>query len=961
MANPFDQFDETKPPDVTVTRIGEREIAQPDQNPFDAFDSSSAPQEPSEEEKEKEKAGVGEYLINAVKRGVISSTAALDALLSAGFSRMAATEMIKTGALPKEEAMRRAYGIGEESKPFVQAAAEALAESEKKYAPLVGADVEMQAPGPVSRFIGAGLQAATDPLTYLGGVGLIKTPIRAGGEFLTGVTAEAGADIGEAAEKVFTGGETTGAGRLIGSIAAGVGTGAPRQAVTDVAENTLEQIRRNRQLLKSSPGGAEKAYATGAAKSLLELAAKEQGAESVNALVQLANEASQFVNKADAPLVIAMSDNPVIRQQVERLAKTNPTFRQRINSVIEQASKDIETKTTRMFGERYGAEVKPDAGLKVSPVITRRRNQIERNLESLTEGVTPTVDRETLGSQIEALVEQRKKAARAEVSPEYERLLNEARANKVEMPSEGVGSIHRFVVDNNLRDIFGKGTALDRKIMSYLEPKVSKEKPGPAILGPDGQPITPPKKPEVKYPTLSFDNLDSLKKAINQVKRGRMSDDARRKINQLEEVVDQARETIPGDYSKRLADIDLQYYQKVGIPFDEQGIRDIDAKKYATQVAPVIVKTPESYRQFIRAVGQDKGNVLAENAIVAEIYDKAVKDGQLNARQLEKYLKDKSEIISQIPGLEERLRKAALDDRDLRAKMDSLNEAAKSAEARVANNALTKFEVPDYTTLASSIINNPAQRKKIMQDISDLDPDSAKAVRNALRVEAINIGRRNADGFMSYINDPANKAGVEAIFGTAFQPALRRIALFSDKVAQADISKLGVSLDRRELDALQKIIPGVDIPYLSSTLRDRITSFPQKVIRVLSKYNSAKLADATDDAIIELLLEPNGVQKLASTISDVKFDISNPASVGKLADSLSRSVPRSFYTSTKTALTSEEQDRLREEEQEKEARNLVLGGFEEVPPSPFKNGGMVKRRSAYTPAEQDLLRRYSSR
>ena len=961
MANPFDQFDETKPPDVTVTKIGEREIAQTGRNPFDTFDTPASSIAQTEQQKEEEKASVGEYLINAIKRGVISSTAALDALLSAGFSRMAATEMIKTGALPKEEGMRRAYGIGEESKPIIQSVSEALAESEKKYAPLVGADVEMQAPGPISKYVGAGLTAAADPLSYLGGIGLIKGPVRAGGEFLTGVASEAGGELGEATEKVITGGETTGAGRLLGAITTGVATAAPRQTATDVAENTLEQIRRNRQILKDAPGGAEKMYASGAAKSLLELAAKEQGAESVNALVQLANEASQFVNKADSPLVIAMADNPVIRQQVERLAKINPTFRQRINSVIEQASKDIEAKTTRMFGERYAAKVEPDAGLKVSPVVTRRRNQIERDLENLTEGVTPKVDPETLGSQIEALVEQRKKLARAEVSPKYNDLLNEARAKKIEMPSEGVGSIHKFVVDNNLRDIFGKGTALDRKIMSYLEPKAVEGKPGPAILGPDGQPITAPPKAEIQYPTLSFDNLDSLKKAINEVKRGRMSDDARRKINQLEGVVDQARETIPGDFSKRLADIDIEYYQKVGIPFDEQGIRDIDAKKYATQVAPVIVKNSESYRQFIRAVGEDKGNVLAENAIISEVYNKAVKDGQINARMLEKYIKDKQEIIAQIPGLDERLRKAALDDRDLRAKLDSLNDSAKAAEARVANNALTKFEVPDYTTLASSIINNPGQRQKIMRDISDLDPDTAKAVRNALRVEAINLGRRNAGGFMAYINDPANKSGVEAIFGTAFQPALRRLALFSDKVAQADISKLGVALDRRELDALQKLIPGVDIPYISSTLRDRITSLPQKVIRVLSKYNSAKLAEATDDAIIELLLDPNGVQKLASTITDVKFEISNPASVGKLADSLSRSVPRSFYTSTKTALISEEQQRKEEEKRRQEANDLVLGGFEEVPPMPFKKGGIVKRRPIYSHAEQDLLRRYSSR
>jgi hypothetical protein len=259
--------------------------------------------------------------------------------------------------------------------------------------------------------------------------------------------------------------------------------------------------------------------------------------------------------------------------------------------------------------------------------------------------------------------------------------------------------------------------------------------------------------------------------------------------------------------------------------------------------------------------------------------------------------------------------------------------------------------------LASNIINNPRQRQKIMRDIGDLDADTAKAVRNALRVEAVNIGRRNAGGFMQYVSDPANKAGIDAIFGSAFQPSLRRLALFSDKVSAADISKLGVAIDRRELDALAQIVPGIDIPYLSSTLRDRISSLPQKVVRLLSKYNSSKLSTATDDAIMELLLDPNGVQKLANTVTNIMFDLSNPAALGKMADSLARVIPRSFYTSGKTALAGEERSKVEQEARAEEAADFIPGGFEIEEEAPqFKRGGPV-----YTLAEQDLLRRYASR
>lgn len=934
-------------PDVTVTRIGDREIAQPEE---------SGAQEP---------AGVAEYLLNAFKRGVINAPAALDALLRAGYGKMAAAEMAKTGAIPQEEVMRRVYGIGEESKPIIQAASEALAESQKRIAPVyekVGIKppkTDMRAPGPISEVVGAGVEALADPTSYIGGVGLLKTPVRAASEFLTGAAGEIGGKAGESIERAVTGEESTGVGRLAGTILGGVGTAAPREVATDALTRSLDQITKNRNLLKGKPEVTE-TYARGAAKSLLELAAKEQGAESVDALIQLVNDASQFVNKSDAPLVIAMADNPVIRQQVERLAKINPSFREKVNRVVQQASSDIQAKSEKMFGKPYSAEVKPEAGLKVAPAVQRQRKDIENQLSNLTEGVTPAMDPEALGKRIEFLVEERKKAARSEMSPKYTELLDDARSKGIEMPSEGVQQIYDFVVQNNLRDIFGKGTALDNKIMSYLKPKIVEGKPGPAILGPDGTPIVEPPKPKAEYPTLSFDNLDSLKKAINEIKRGRLSDDARRKVEQLEDVVDESRKTIPGGYSEKLNALDLEYYNKVGVPFTEQGIKDIDSKKYATQVAPVIVKNAESYRQFIRAVGKEAGDQVAENAIIAEVYDKAVKDGMLNAGMLSKYLKDNKEVISQIPGLEDKLRKAALDDRELRSRLGSLDKAAKAAEARVANNALTQFDAPDYSTLASNVINNPRQRQKIMRDIGDLDADTAKAVRNALRLEVINLGRRNANGFMQYVMDPANKAGIEAVFGEAFQPSLRKLALFSDKVSAADISKLGVAIDRRELDALAQIVPGIDIPYLSSTLRDRITSLPQKVVRLLSKYNSSQLATATDEAIMELMLDPNGVQKLANTVTTIKFDLSNPVSLGKMADSLSRVLPRSFYTSGKTALGGEERARIEREAQRAEAADFIPGGFEEVEQPPeFAHGGVIKKAGGgYTPQEEMLLKKY---
>jgi hypothetical protein len=693
--------------------------------------------------------------------------------------------------------------------------------------------------------------------------------------------------------------------------------------------------------LRASSGKAEEEYAKGAAKRLLEFAAKEQGDKPIEQIIAEVGEASRFATGKEAPLLVAMADNPVIRQQVIRLAKTDPAFRQQVNDTLASLGGDMRSKVEKIFGVRYEAGGKeasifepgyvpgkePPKGLDLDQLtadVAERRNALTQRIEDIASGFDPTKSKEEIGTQIENLIENKKKLARKEVSPEYEKLLDEARAANIKMPKEGVGTIYDFVRQNNLRDIFGKGTALDSRIMTVLEPK---EFPVPGTA----QTVT-------EHLPMSFDNLESLKKAINDLKRQRMSEDSMRKVMQLEDVVDEARKTIPDGFSDRLNAIDLKYYQKVGVPFGAQGVKDIDSKKYATQVAPIIVKNSESFDQFIRAVGKDDGYKIAEDSIISEIYDKAIKDGELNPGALAKYIKQKEGIISQIPGLEDKLRTALSDDSALRTRINQLDDAAAAAQKRIADNALTKFEAPNYTTLARSFMTDPKSREKLLRDIGDLDADSAKAVRRTLRAEVIALADENPTGFMDYLMNPANKDALDKVFGTAFQPALRKVGLLSDKLAQADISKVGVAVGREDLDPLAKLAPGLDIPYISSTFRDRITSLPQKIVRLMSRVNSARLLEKTDETIKELLLDPNGVQKLANVASEIDFSINAADRVKKLGGALAAAMPRAFYTSGKTAVAGEERAQRAEERQKEVSADIITGGFEDESGMPTEGG-----------------------
>ena len=177
--------------------------------------------------------------------------------------------------------------------------------------------------------------------------------------------------------------------------------------------------------------------------------------------------------------------------------------------------------------------------------------------------------------------------------------------------------------------------------------------------------------------------------------------------------------------------------------------------------------------------------------------------------------------------------------------------------------------------------------------------------------------------------DPKNKDALDQIFGSAFQPALRKVGLLADKVSQADISKVGMSVGAEKLDVLEKRVKGASVPGVMSVMRDRIMSLPQKVAVIMSRINAAKLSGKTDEAIKELLLDPNGVQKLSKVAADIDFSVDAAGRVKKLANAVADVMPRAFYTSGKTALAAEERELRAKERQRQVSEDIFVGGFEE--------------------------------
>lgn len=769
---------------------------------------------------------------------------------------------------------------------------------QKAAATVTGAEDNLKAPSTAAEIVGGGTRMLSDPLGYVGG-GAVKagktivetaTPIvgRALGLFGLGTVAETGGITGQAIEKRITG-EDTGVGRTVGSITAAI-KGAPLTTAGAESFKTVgnagKQIYDKYKAVKTDPDGTSKAYATGAAKRLLEIIAKEQPGQKLDLVVDEFNRIGNIINKQDLPLMVAMSDNPAVRQQVERLAKENPTFRERVKTELDNVATSIDSRADLLFGQRY-QPVKGIESIGVSTAI-KRREAIDNQIENLSSRFIPDESKANIGVAIENLVDARQKAARAEVSPLYQSVLEDAKKAGAKLPEEGVRDIYNFVKLNNMQDIFGVGTPLDRAIKANFAPK------------------------DKEFFPVNFETVDSLKREINRLQTKPMSADSARRLNDLEDVVNNARQSIPGDFNQRLMDTDKLYYEKVGVPFSAQGIKEIDAKKYAEQVAPVIIKNGSALKQFIGAVGEE-GNTIARNAVYADAFNKVIKNDTLDPKALQRYIQQKDDVLRQLPQVKAELQAAVIDDSVLKLARANIDDAVKQAEKRIADNFVLSVKdangvsVPNYSEITTRLFSDPNFYGKITRDLKDLDATTSTAVRNAIRAEIVQRARDFPDGGISFLTSPKNAKVINQMFGPGYRDAVKDLVRLSDNVNKANVDNLGATITRTELDALAKIVPGLDIPFVTSTLRDRIASVPQKAVRLLTRVQTANLKSDTDAAITELLLDPQGLKKLQNAAKTFDFKVENPASLKRLKDSISSTVPRYVYGGAKEAIMEQQE------------------------------------------------------
>ncbi len=148
------------------------------------------------------------------------------------------------------------------------------------------------------------------------------------------------------------------------------------------------------------------------------------------------------------PLSALLADNPVINNFIQSLSSKDPVFRAQYGDQFETAKRALVANQIRLFGDpsKVTVNLQPtDLG----KLQTRRVQSLDEQLQSASRDYS--IDPNSVGQRIDALVQQKEKAARATVQPLYKEAFDVAKQKNVELPASSVDDIYNFVAGEQAR------------------------------------------------------------------------------------------------------------------------------------------------------------------------------------------------------------------------------------------------------------------------------------------------------------------------------------------------------------------------------------------------------------------------------------------------------------------------------------------------------------------------------
>lgn len=559
------------------------------------------------------------------------------------------------------------------------------------------------------------------------------------------------------------------------------------------------------------------------------------------------------------PMAAAANGDTTISSYLQsQIAKgDNSSFTASLKRQYEQAEQQLSSIKGRLAPtlqevDAYVKRKAQEAGQKNAQTVakaaqtTARREQglenINARIAELTDTLRGAPTAEDIGGRLTNLLSAKEVALKKEIGPKYEELIKNSEEAGIVLPGEIATGLRDYVSDEEFKSAF----TTFPKLWSQVK-KVFAD-------------------PTKDY---SLRDLDSLKRETNAALREAQKGTAEYRIlSGLKQQVDGAIDSVDPAFSAPYRAIDKEYATRVGLPFSEAGVVQIDRSTFVEQAVPKLTKTTSGLKDALAIIGDSpEGLKIVEDAFMFDIGKNRsiinTNTGELNPAQLRRYISQNKDKIDLVPGLRERLEGLGGRVEELRANRTAILDAEKNANIEKIENLWTQsYGATDgIRGVVRRALSNPQELDNLLF-VAGKDAAARGGIKAAMLEDVLSAPGDRVELFQ------ANKKAFEKVFGSD------QAKLMGDVVEASQRLKDNPFAMRININTISKSkfeqLTGTPASQTAGELRNQIMTAPRVFINHLGRYFQKTADDSEAAEVQKFLLDPKALETASKFMGELQ-------------------------------------------------------------------------------------------
>lgn len=559
------------------------------------------------------------------------------------------------------------------------------------------------------------------------------------------------------------------------------------------------------------------------------------------------------------PMAAAANGDTTISSYLQsQIAKgDNSAFTASLKRQYEQAEQQLSSIKGRLAPtlqevDAYVKRKAQEAGQKNAQTVakaaqtTQRREQglenINARIAELTDTLRGAPTAEDIGGRLTNLLSAKEAALKKEIGPKYEELIKTSEDAGIVLPAEAAQGLKAYVTDEEFKSSF----TTFPKLWSQVK-KVFAD-------------------PTKDY---SLRDLDSLKRETNAALREAQKGTAEYRILAgLKQQVDGAIDSVDPAFAAPYRAIDKEYATRIGLPFNEAGVVQIDRSTFVEQAVPKLTKTTSGLKDALAIIGDSpEGLKIVEDAFMFDIAKNRsiinTNTGELNPAQLRRYVAQNKDKIDLVPGLRQRLESLGGRVDELRANRAAILDAEKNANIEKIENLWTQsYGTTDgIRGVVRRALSNPQELDNLLA-VAGKDAAARGGIKSAMLEDVLNAPGDRVELFQT------NKKAFEKVFGADQAKMLGDVVEASQRLKDNPFT-MRININTISKSKFEELT-GTSASQTAGELRNQIMTAPRVFINHLGRYFQKTADEAEAAEVQKFLLDPKALESASKFMGEIQ-------------------------------------------------------------------------------------------